>query len=74
MKDIDEIDKNDGIELLPCVPMENLIAELERRRPCKECVSWQHNSTPCTSCFWKGLWNMGEALHTDNFKPVKGGR
>jgi len=49
----------------------DLIAELERRRPCKRCESWRHNSTPCMSCFWKGLWNMGEALHTDNFKEAK---
>ena len=46
-----------------------LIYELEKRRPCKECDSWQHNATPCMSCFWKGLWDMGASLDTDNFKP-----
>ena len=53
------------------IPTQNLIAELERRRPCKRCEHWRHNSTPCMNCFWKGLWNMGEALHTDNFKEAK---
>lgn len=49
----------------------DLIAELEKRRPCERCKHWRHNATPCMSCFWKGLWNMGEALHTDNFKEEK---
>ena len=49
---------------------DDLIAELERRRPCKRCEHWRHNATPCKTCFWKGLWNMGEALHTDNFKEA----
>ena len=52
------------------VTTSDLIAELERRVPCEKCEHWRHNSEPCMKCFWKGLWNMGEALHTDNFKEA----
>lgn len=55
------------------IPTSALIEELGKRRPCDKCESWKHNSTPCITCFWKGLWNMGAAFYTDNFKEANHG-
>jgi hypothetical protein len=55
------------------IPTADLIAELEKRRPCKKCKSWTKNSTPCMTCFWKYLWVIFQSdLETkDNFKEAK---
>jgi hypothetical protein len=65
-KDIDEIDKQDAIDLLPCAPTEAIIAELEKRRPCERCEFKGSKWTlgPCDECLW------GE-LRKDNFKEAK---
>ncbi len=49
------------------IPTSELIAEIERRSPCKKCVSWLTNSTPCMTCLWKSLRIFGK----DNFKEAK---
>ena len=44
----------------------DLIAELERRRPCKECKDYEQ--IVCGNCFWD---STGQ---DDNFKPKQGGK
>lgn len=46
----------------------DLIAELEKRRPCGKCISWKGSSTPCISCVWKETWGLQN--FKDNFKEA----
>jgi len=46
------------------IPTADLIAELERRRPCKKCVT--QSDMRCVSCVWSAVYSMNKK---DNFTP-----
>jgi hypothetical protein len=47
----------------------DLIAELEKRRPCNRCKQWQGDSSPCIGCLWVTVRCFKYAK--DNFKEAK---
>lgn len=51
------------------VPTADLIAELERRRPCKKCKHLVSIDKQCQGCMWLFADEMGNK--TDNFKEAK---
>lgn len=49
---------------------DELIAELETRRPCEMCKF--RLSSLCMTCTWRDVWDMaGKNDHKDNFKEAK---
>ena len=44
----------------------DLIAELERRRPCRKCKGFQ--TLQCVGCIWASVYKM--KIDSDNFKEA----
>ena len=63
MSHINGVDFNDPMEVIACFTTSDLIAELERRRPCPQnnCA----NNGDCTYCVW------ANGTMKDNFKEAK---
>ena len=70
MSHINGVDFNDPTEVIACFTTDDLIAELERRRPCERCKF--KLCAPCLSCIWRDVWDAaGNNNHEDKFKEAK---
>lgn len=47
------------------IPTSDLIAELEKRRPCERCAYQQGHPVTCESCVWSSI------IESNNFKEAK---
>ena len=66
VKECAEVCEDNTPYIFVSIPTADLIAELEKRRPCERCVSGPYGEC-CAPCLWNDLDFSGK----DNFKPSK---
>lgn len=52
------------------IPTADLIAELEKRRPCVRCQS-ETDLKICSLCFWMKIFVLAHGTENNNFKEAK---